>query len=310
MDDLAGQGAPDAGEFGAAETQAPPPFTLILPRLQMLPVIVSSPHSGRFYPPEFLAASRLDALAIRRSEDFLVDELFAGAPAQGCCLIAANYPRAYLDLNREPYELDPQMFRDPLPAHANTRSQRVTAGLGAIPRVVREGAEIYREKLSFAEAERRLRSIHAPYHAALQALIETTLARFGCAILLDAHSMPSCAGAEDRDFGLPRADVVLGDRFGASCAGAVTRAAERSFAGLGFRTQRNHPYAGGYSTEIYGRPRAGVHALQVEINRALYMDEERIARGPGFSRLKNDLRSLLMTLGALDLASLRPPRAA
>lgn len=301
LDDRAreGQAAPAAPIF-------PDPIRVDRPDPQRLPVVLSSPHSGRVYPQAFLAASRLDPVAIRRSEDSFVDELAAGAHAQGVPLLGANFPRAYLDVNREPYELDPAMFHDPLPAHANTRSLRVGSGLGTIARVVREGAEIYREKLSFAEAERRIRSLYHPYHEALSALMEETRARFGAAILIDCHSMPSTAGVGDRDAGRARADIVLGDRFGASCAPAVMRKAEEVLRGHGLSVERNRPYAGGFSTEHYGRPYQGLHALQIEINRALYMDEDRIERRPaGMARIESALAATVAALGAIEPRDLK-----
>ena len=294
-----------AGPEAPRDELFPDPVTTIRPAQQLLPVVLSSPHSGRDYPALFLSASRLDATAIRRSEDSFVDELFAEAARAGAPLLAANFPRSYLDVNREPYELDPAMFTDPLPAHANTRSLRVSAGLGTIARVVREGAEIYKKKLTLAEAESRIHALYVPYHEGLRELIETTAAKFGHAILLDCHSMPSIGAAGERDFGHSRADIVLGDRYGAACASIVMRTAESMLSSLGYRVSRNQPYAGGFSTEHYGRPRIGLHALQIEINRALYMDEDRFELTPGFKALSADMAKLVRALGALPAIDLR-----
>jgi N-formylglutamate amidohydrolase len=257
------------------------------------PVIVASPHSGRNYPPAMMAASHLDTRAIRRSEDAHVDELITAAPAYGHSLIAAEFARAYIDVNREPWELDPAMFEDELPAFARARTARVAAGLGAIARIVCEGQEIYARKLTFAEAEGRVRTVHQPYHAALEKMIGQLRSRFGLAVLVDWHSMPSVAAADRAG---RSCDMVLGDRFGAACAPAVTRLVERELEGAGYRVARNAPYAGGYTTEHYGRPARHVHALQIEINRALYLDEATLALTDGFERLKTDLGRLFAVL--------------
>lgn len=269
------------------------------PSPQTVPLVFASPHSGRDYPADFVAASRLDPLALRRSEDSFVDELFAAAPVHGAPLIAACFPRAYCDPNREPYELDPEMFADPLPAFANTRSPRVAAGLGTIPKVVATGTEIYRTKLPVAEAEWRVATCYRPYHSRLRALVDATRHLFGWSLLVDCHSMPSVGGPLDRDAGTARVDVVLGDCFGAACAPIVTHTVEESFLRLGYRVVRNAPYAGGYTTRHYGQPSTGSHALQIELNRALYMDERAHARSPGFAPLAADLGQVIADLAAL-----------
>ena len=264
------------------------------------PLVVASPHSGRDYPAAFVAESRLDPLSLRRSEDSFVDELFAAAPDLGAPLLRAHFPRAYVDVNREPFELDPRMFADPLPAYANTRSPRVAAGLGTIARVVANGADIYGAKLSFAEALWRIRTYYWPYHNALRALIADTQARFGGCILIDGHSMPSVGGPTDRDPGNRRVDFVLGDCHGTACAGAITDAVARELSARGYHVRRNSPYAGGFVTRHYGRPEQGVHALQIEINRALYMDEQGMQRAPGLPHVAEDLRAVLDTLSTFD----------
>ncbi len=283
-----------------------PPFTIAAPDTQTVPFALNSPHSGRIYPPAFLSASRLDALSIRRSEDSFVDEIFSGAPRLGAPMLKANFPRAYLDTNREPYELDPAMFHDALPPHANTRSVRVAGGLGTIARVVADSTEIYRAPLSYAEADHRIRTLYMPYHQALSDLLETTFRRFGCAVLLDCHSMPSLAGPFEDDMGTSRADIVLGDRYGVSAAPALTDTAERILTDLGYSVVRNTPYAGGFNTEHYGRPAQGHHALQIEINRALYMDEARVTRAAGLNRLTRDMGEFVARLALMDRAFLAP----
>ena len=277
-----------------------PAFEVLRPAQQTVPLVLSSPHSGRDYPASFIAAARLDPAALRSSEDCFVDELFAAAPSCGAPLLRARFPRAFVDANREVYELDPAMFDGPLPPYVNTRSARVRAGLGTIARVVASGAEIYRGKLSFAEAKARIRNFHQPYHAALAGLIRATTARFGFAVLLDCHSMPSIGGPMDRDPGAPRVDVVLGDRFGTSCEARITATAERVLEARGYVVQRNAPYAGGYTIARYGRPCAAVHALQIEINRALYMDEDRLERGPRLAAVAADMTALIEALARLD----------
>ena len=266
------------------------------------PLVFASPHSGRLYPDDMMAAAALDAHAIRRSEDVFVDDLIGRAPELGAPTISARYARAYIDLNREPFELDPAMFADELPAFARARTARVAAGLGAIARVVSEGQEIYARKLTFAEARARIDQAHRPYHAALEQLVREAQAAHGFAILVDWHSMPSAAARAGRD---RPSDFVMGDRFGASCAGALTARVERELEALGYRVARNSPYAGGYTTEHYGRPARRIHALQIEINRALYLDEAALEPTAGFERLKADLEGLTASLAEADWSALR-----
>lgn len=278
------------------EIQAPP--------VQTLPVVVASPHSGRHYPPDFLAAARLDGRALRKSEDAFVDEIFAAVPQLGAPLLRALFPRAFLDVNREAYELDPEMFADSLPAYVNTRSPRVAAGLGTIARVVANGEEIYRGKLQFADAVQRITRFYHPYHGALKQLIDATAAHFGHCILVDSHSMPS-AGSAERDRDGRRVDLVLGDCFGSACAPIVIDTAERLLRSKGYTVNRNTPYAGGFTTRYYGRPRTGVHTLQIEINRDLYMDEATLDRLPYLNTLAEHMAELVGTLGEIDGSSLR-----
>ncbi len=273
------------------------------------PVIFASPHSGRRYPTELLRMSRLDRHALRQSEDCYVDLLFDAAPAHGAPLLRALFPRAWVDVNRSRDELDQRMFVDPLPAIADTRSNRVRAGLGVIPRIVADGQDIYERKLKFFEARRRLAACYDPYHQALTQLIAAARSKFGCAILIDCHSMPSAGGAPFREGEKP-IDFVLGDRFGASCAGAAPALVEQVLGSAGYLVSRNAPYAGGHVATAYGRPSEGVHVLQIEINRALYLDERRITRTAGFDRLKRNIEPLIAALSRLSVGALRPAQAA
>ena len=293
-----------------AQDLAPPAFDVLAPRRQTVPFVFASPHSGDYYPPEFVAEAGLEPLALRRSEDSFVDELFATAPNHGAPLLRAVYPRVYLDPNREPYELDPAMFADPLPDYVNTNSARVSVGLGTVARVVANGANIYRRKLRFAEARRRVERIYVPYHGALKRLLADTEATFGCAVLVDCHSMPSTGGPMDHDSGRPRGELVLGDRFGTSCAPLIVDVAEGVLLDLGYQVTRNDPYAGGFVTQHYGRPGNGVHALQIEINRSLYMDEKRIVPAPSMAKLSRDLDTLVGALAAIDVERLIPAKLA
>lgn len=285
-------------------------FEVLRPASQTLPIVVASPHSGRDYSEDFLAASQLSALDLRRSEDSFVDELFLGAVELGAPLLRALFPRAYVDPNREPYELDPAMFEGRLPDYVNARSPRVAAGLGTIARVVANGAEIYREKLTFAEALRRIERHYWPYHAALKQLVEETRAAFGCCILLDCHSMPSSNDVNpDSDGKRPRGpkalDFVLGNCHGGACAPVVTDSAAACLERLGYSVGRNVPYSGGFVTRHYGRPDAGLHSLQIEINRALYMDEEEIARKPELRLLAEQMNEVVRALGEIPPERLR-----
>ena len=280
-------------------------WALNAPAEQTVPLVFASPHSGAEYPASFIAASRLDALALRRSEDAFVDDIFAVATEFGAPLLKATFPRAYVDPNREPFELDATMFDTPLPSYVNTMSPRVAAGLGTLAKVVTSGEEIYRGKLHFDAVRRRIDRLYYPDHAALQRLLERTRETFGVCLLIDCHSMPSIGGPMDSDPGLKRFDAVLGDRFGTSCAAVVTETAERVLRGLGYSVGRNIPYAGGYCTDHYGKPRTGMHALQIEINRALYMDEENVAPAAGLAEVKIRIRELIQALAGLDAYALR-----
>jgi N-formylglutamate amidohydrolase len=284
-----------------------PPFEIIEPKQWRGPVLFNSPHSGRVYPRAFLLASRLDLATLRRSEDSFVDELALGVVARGYPLMRAHFPRCFVDVNREPYELDPRMFDGRLPSFANTRSMRVAGGLGTVARVVGDAQEIYDQRLSVDEALRRIETLYKPYHRALRRLFGRMHRDFGAAILVDCHSMPSSAGPKDDR---PRADVVLGDRYGTSCVGAVSETIEAALREQGYTVSRNKPYAGGFITEHYGNPAAGLHAIQLELNRGLYMDERQFERSASFARVAADLERLADRLAAIPLEELRPYRAA
>ncbi|MHB8287067.1 MAG: N-formylglutamate amidohydrolase [Caulobacteraceae bacterium] len=258
------------------------------------PLIYASPHSGRVYPPDLMMASVLDTSAIRRSEDVLVNELISGACEVGVTLISARYGRAYIDVNRDAYELDQAMFDDELPPFARAQTPRVAAGLGTIARIVAAGQEIYGRKLNFAEARDRIEKVHQPYHAALAELLAAAKARFDAALLIDWHSMPSAACKPTRGRRTP--DMVLGDLFGASCTPAFSNLVDRELRNLGYEVARNAPYAGGYTTEFYGAPRQQVQVLQIEINRGLYLDETRLEPNAGFEGLKADIATLSASL--------------
>jgi N-formylglutamate amidohydrolase len=273
-----------------------PLFEVAEPAEQLVPVVFNSPHSGRCYPADFLAASCLDERSIRRSEDTYVDDLFLPAVELGAPLLRAHFPRAWLDVNREPYELDPKMFAGSLPTFANVRSVRVAGGLGTIARIVSESEEIYARPLTVEEALARIEDVYKPYHQTLRQLVATTHVSFGFAVLIDCHSMPSTVrGANNR----LRPDIVLGDRYGSSCAGELTDAAARILARLGYSVSRNKPYAGGFITEHYGQPAKGLHAVQIEVNRCLYMDERTLQPTQGYARLKSDLSRFVADLAVL-----------
>lgn len=282
-------------DAGLPAPRPEPPFVLIEPLRRTAPLVFASPHSGRRYPADLMALSRVGLISLRRAEDAYVDELFAGAAAHGAAVLSATVARAYVDLNRDPAELDPDMFDERPPQSPHGSSARVQAGLGAIPRISGDGQPIYRRKLSLREAERRIAAVHRPYHAMLQNLVAETREAFGCAVLVDCHSMPSSSR------GAHAPDIVLGDRFGASCHHSVTALAEATLRRLGYRVARNAPFAGGHTTQSYGRPAARLHALQVEINRALYVDERTLERTSGYIRVRADMSRLAEALSTAAL---------
>lgn len=279
------------------------PFEVVAPAEQRIPFVFNSPHSGRVYPAAFLKASKLDERTIRRSEDTFVDDLFASVVPLGAPLMRAHFPRAWLDVNREPYELDPRMFDGDLPSYANVRSLRVAGGLGTIARVVSENVEIYAEPIPVALALHRIETIYKPYHETLRQTLAATHERFGYCVLVDCHSMPSSVRTLP---GRVRADIVLGDRYGTSCAPEISEAAYSILSDAGYAVARNKPYAGGFITEHYGRPGRGLHALQIEINRGLYMNERTLQRNAGYDRLVSDLARFTAALSSLPDATLYP----
>jgi N-formylglutamate amidohydrolase len=265
----------------------------MMPATVTVPLVFNSPHSGAIYPPAFLAASRLDPLTLRKSEDCFVDELFGSATTFGAPLLRAHFPRAFLDVNREPYELDPRMFEGRLPSFINARSMRVAGGLGTIARIVGDQQEIYARKLPVADALERIEGLYKPYHRALRQLLQDQHRRFGLAVLIDCHSMPSTGAHREEG---QRADIVLGDRFGTSAAPFFVDLVEEALRGRGYRVGRNRPYAGGFITEHYGNPANSIHAVQIEINRGLYMDERTLTKTSSFAALKADLDTMMATL--------------
>ncbi|MEZ5871075.1 MAG: N-formylglutamate amidohydrolase [Nitratireductor sp.] len=282
-----------------------PPFTVLAPAEQRVPFVFNSPHSGRNYTPQLMQKARLGRFAIRNSEDFRVDELFAGAVPLGCPMLLANFPRAFLDVNREPYELDPAMFSGQLPAYANTRSARVAGGLGTIARIVSETETIYATKLDVEDALERIETLYKPYHKALRLLLARTHVLFGHAVLVDCHSMPSAREGTGRK---QRPDFVIGDRFGTSCSQQITWAACEYLSGLGFEVEINKPYAGGFITEHYGRPDNGIHAIQIEVNRGLYMNETTMEKRAGFDALAATITRFISRLVAIPDAGLAGTR--
>ena len=279
-----------------------PAFETIRPRRLVAPLVFNSAHSGRDYPERFLGMTRLDHLSIRQSEDAWVDELFGRAPHLGCPLLRAHFPRAYLDINREPWELDPTMFAEPLSDRFNTTSPRVAAGLGTLARVVAENKPIYRERLTLDDARMRIEGIYQPYHSTLQKLLSESLSAFGAAVLIDCHSMPRLSRSGDR----LAPDIVLGDRYGTTCANSLVDLAEMVFSGAGLRVARNRPYAGGFCTRTYGRPQHGVHALQIEVSRHLYMNEVTLEKNEGFAAMRQLIERLLIALISYDPNVLLP----
>lgn len=268
------------------------PVEILMPRQQSSPCIFISPHSGRYYPRHFLEQVQLNALEIRRSEDSFVEELFSHAPDHGAPLIQAIYPRAYVDLNRSPDELDPRMFYGPLNNSALKLSERVKAGLGTIPKTVGTGLDIYAGQLPAEEAHHRIHDIYIPFHDAVLKQRDQTHSQFGFSLIIDCHSMPQSAngrrGLEDSS-----ADIVLGDRFGTSCAPHISDWIEYKLQELGLNVARNSPYAGGYNTHSYANPEMEFHTIQLEIARQLYMNEETIEKHDGFYKLQ-DLLSIFI----------------
>ncbi|MEG9861941.1 MAG: N-formylglutamate amidohydrolase [Parvularculales bacterium] len=272
------------------------PFEVITPpESNQAPVILCLPHSGRTYPLEFIRQSRLEINKLRRSEDSFVDALLENAPQEGASMIVARFPRAWLDVNREPYELDPTMFSEPLPPHVNRHSPRVGAGLGVIARIVSEDVNIYKAPLQFAEVEQRIRHLYFPFHTQLQTLMTNLRHRFGYAVLVDCHSMPS---GPISTTGM--ADIVLGDRYATTATSALVDHIESHLTHAGYKVARNRPYAGGFITQRHGHPSLDLHALQIEINRALYMNEKSFDLHHGFTKLQHDMTTMVREIVTLS----------
>lgn len=280
-----------------------PPIEVLHPETGALPLVVSSPHSGRIYPPSLLGELRLPVERLRCLEDGEVEQLFGCAPELGAPLLHARFARAYVDPNREAFELDPELFED-LPGYVNAGSVKARAGLGTIPSRI-GGKAIYRWRLRFGEAERRMRLAYWPYHHALERLLAQVHAAFGTVLLLDCHSMPSLAsnGAATTDDAI---DFALGDRFGRSCSPLVVERIEAILRRRGFRVARNRPYAGGHITARYGRPEADAHALQIEVRRGLFMEEQTCRPNGAMAALQEVIRELLLDLGQLTAEHLAP----
>lgn len=275
-------------------------FILSMPDRRDSPVVFSSPHSGREYPETFLAASVLDRRTIRSSEDAFVDELFSSAPNHGAPLIVARAPRAFIDLNRACDELDPAVVEG---IARSSHNPRVASGLGVIPRVVAGGRAIYRGKLSREEADERIAAHWHPYHDCLNGLLAEAHTSFGQAILVDCHSMPHEAIESQIRPGFSRPDVVLGDRFGAAVGREVIDRIEAAFVRAGLRVSRNAPFAGAYITQTYGRPSRGYHAIQIEIDRSLYMNEERVEKSADFGAFKAVLEDVIAEISDIGRLS-------
>lgn len=256
-----------------------------------LPLVLASPHSGREYPPAFLARTRLTLAQLRRAEDPYVDILLDRAAALGVPRLSACFGRSWLDLNRAPDELDPAMYVDPIDAHIDQASDRVVAGLGVVPRIAAQGLDIYPTRLRLDDARGRIAAVHAPWHATLERLLSAAHAVHGHAILLDCHSMPTPPPVSG---GAPQ--IVIGDLHGRSASAALVALIEAHFRGCGLRVARNVPYAGGYTTAHHGRPEHGIHAVQIEIDRALYMDPQRLTRHMGFAAVAGHLQELTACL--------------
>ena len=299
--DLA-RSASSAGDWPAGVK----PVRVLRPEYWQLPLVVASPHSGRHYPGTFRSQTRLARNRLRSTEDSFIDEIFAAAPDLGAPLLLAQFPRVFVDVNRDAFELDPDMFDDPLPDYVTTRNTRISAGLGTIPKMVSATEPVYIDKLRFETATRRIESCYLPYHQALGTLLQEARIRFGFCVLLDCHSMPSEAARHSQPDaeGNSRIDVALGDCHATSCDPSVTAEAEKLLGTLGYAVSRNKPYAGGFVTRTYGRPASGIHAMQIELNRGLYMDERRVRRRRAdIAALADDMRQLIRKLGTLRTLS-------
>ena len=288
---------PQSGQADLSATRTPEtysaPFDYTPPKDRALPLLFASPHSGKFYPAKMRADLCVPLMDLRRTEDAFVDELFAPAVAAGAGFLQARYARGFVDLNRNPLELDRRMFKGPPPRPCGVPGPRVDAGLGCLPRVGAKGQPIYAVRMTPDEGERRLAGVHDAYHVHLSSELQQMKLRHGRAILIDCHSMPSRQPGRR-----PLPEIVLGDRFGSSCCARLTSLVERRFRKLGYTVARNAPYAGGFTTVRYGRPRREIHALQIEIRRDLYMDEVDVEKSGDFARLAGDIQRVIVDVAA------------
>lgn len=276
----------------------PRAVTVTHPTLTTSAVVFASPHSGRVYPADLLARAQVEERVLRSSEDAFVDLLIADAPEFGAPLITTEVPRAYVDFNRAADEMDPALIEGIARGGLNPR---VASGLGVIARVVANGRAIYCGKLPRSEATRRIVEYWTPYHAALGAVLAQSRVRFGQVLLCDVHSMPHEALGGYTLRNAARPDVVIGDRWGASARSDVTDAIAGVFLDAGFTVAHNAPFAGAYVAQRYGQPSQGMHAVQVEIDRALYLDEARIEPLPHFAAFQRTMRGVIARIAALDL---------
>lgn len=277
-------------------------YELIQPERRTTSVVFASPHSGRNYHGAFLDGSILDEREIRSSEDAFVDQLFSFAPSAGAPLLLAGAPRAYVDLNRAPDELDPALIAG---LRRSAHNPRIASGLGVIPRVVAGGKPIYSGKMTLSEAHDRISTYWRPYHDTLQRLLDQSHRAFNEAILIDCHSMPHEAIEGIGPSGSPRPDIVLGDRFGAAASSQVMGRIEAAFVGAGLRVARNMPFAGAYITQAYGRPSRRQHTVQIEIDRALYMDEARVEPNANFEPFRNLLAQVIEEIACAGRTDVR-----
>lgn len=263
-----------------------PAVRVLRPEVWRSGVIFASPHSGSIYPKAMVSRSPLTEQALRRNEDAFIAELFAPATQLGAPLLKANFPRCFVDVNRAPDELPLDWT-----SGEQATSQRAEAGLGVVPTMLSETTKIYKKPLSERAARARLTALYHPYHDALQELITEASLNFGDALLIDCHSMPGFAPMGSR-----RPDIILGDRFGVSCWPETVARAEQAFRSQGYNVTRNYPYAGGYVTQHYGKPRAGIEALQIEINRDLYLNPVTMKKKRSYEALAENLKSIIADL--------------
>jgi len=260
-----------------------PPICIARPLQWRSGVIFASPHSGNIYPKSFVGRSALPRLSLRRNEDAFIDELFAPVIELGSPLLSAQFPRCFVDVNRAPDEVSQKWN-----ASGGSASARANAGLGVIPTMLGETVSIYKKPLSVKAVKTRLQALYHPYHDALQDLITEASLQFGSALLIDCHSMPGFAPMGSR-----RPDIILGDRFGVSCHPETIARVETAFRRHDYSVSRNYPYAGGYVTSHYGKPDLGIEALQIEINRDLYLNPVTMSPKRGYDKLAKNLMAII-----------------